>query len=73
MSERPDALALKQLLSPLLLEVEGVSGVGVPGGRLTVYLEADDASVRNRVLEIVARAAPAAAPHFEVTGAFRKQ
>jgi hypothetical protein len=73
MSARPDALALKQLLSPLLLEVEGVSGVGAPGGRLTVYLEADDPSVRKRVKEIVARAAPAETPHFEVTGAFRKQ
>ncbi len=68
-----DALALKRLLSPLLLGVEGVSGLGVPGGRLTVYLEADDAGVRRRVREIVARVAPSASPRFEVTGPFRKQ
>jgi hypothetical protein len=68
-----DALALKRLLSPLLLAIEGVSGLGVPGGQLTIYLEADDADVRRRVSEIVARAAPGATPRFEVTGPFRKQ
>jgi hypothetical protein len=68
-----DALALKRLLSPHLLGIEGVCGLGAPGGCLTVYLEADDAVVRRRVAEVVARIAPDAQPRFEVTGPFRKQ
>jgi hypothetical protein len=68
-----DPLALKRLLSPLVLEIEGVSGLGVPGGRLTVYLEAEDAQVRRRVCEVVDRVAPGASPRFEVTGKIRKR
>jgi hypothetical protein len=67
------ALALKRRLSPLLLEIDGVSGLGVPGGHLTVYLEADDAEVRRRVEEVVARCAAGATLRFEITGRLRKQ
>lgn len=73
MSSPTDPLALKRLLSPLILEIEGVSGLGVPGGVLTVYLEADDAGVRRRVCEVVDRVAPGASPRFEVTGKIRKR
>jgi hypothetical protein len=68
-----DAVALKKRLSPLLLGIEGVSGLGLPGGKLTVYLEAEDAEVRRRVEEVIARLAPGARPLYEVTGRFRKQ
>ena len=67
------ALALKRRLSPLLLEIAGVAGLGLPRGRLTVYLEADDAAVRRRVLDIATREAPGAKLEFEVTGAFTAQ
>ncbi len=73
MSAPHDALALKRLLSPLLLGIEGVSGLGVPAGCLTVYLEVDDVEVRRRVEEVVAKVAPDARPQFEVTGSFHKQ
>jgi hypothetical protein len=73
MSVPSDPLALKRLLSPLLLGVDGVSGIGVPGGQLTIYLEADNADLRHRVEEIVAKATPTVTPRFEVTGRFRKQ
>jgi hypothetical protein len=73
MTAPDDAPALKKLLSPLLLGIEGVSGLGVPGGRLTVYLEAEDADVRHRVEEVIGRLAPGTQPLYEVTGPFRKQ
>ena len=69
----PDAARLKQALSPVLLEIEGVSGVGVPGGQLTIYLTADDPEVKGKVREVVARASPGVTPRFEVTGMFQKR
>lgn len=63
-----DLVALKRRLSPKLLDIPGVSGVGVRNGRLTVYLEADDAAVRRRVQAVVGGTAE---PVFVVAGAFR--
>ena len=71
MSDEADATAHKRLLSPLLLQIPGVSGLGLPSGRLTVYLEVDDAEVRRRVLAVAAKAAPDARLAFQVTGRFR--
>lgn len=73
MSSEVAASAQKRRLSPLLLRIEGVSGLGLPSGKLTVYLEADDAAVRQRVLEVAAEAAPGATLEFQVTGPFRAQ
>jgi hypothetical protein len=67
-----DVARLKQALSPVLLEIEGVCGVGLPGGQLTVYLVSDDPEVKGKVREVVARTAPTVTPRFEVTGAFQK-
>jgi hypothetical protein len=69
----PDPAAQKRRLSPRLLGLDGVSGLGLPGGRLTVYLVADTAEVRRRVLEVVAELEPGAKPLFEVTGPLRPQ
>jgi hypothetical protein len=66
-----DPVALKRLLSPLLLGIKGVSGLGVPSGTLTVYLESDDEDVRRRVKEVIAKTAPDAVPEFVITGAFQ--
>jgi hypothetical protein len=70
-SDADDPVALKRRLSPLLLGIKGVSGLGVPNGRLTVYLESDDAAVRRRVESAIEKAAPGTAPAFVVTGAFQ--
>lgn len=69
----PDARELKRKVGPSLLAIAGVSGVGVPAGRLTVYLERDDPSVRRQVEEIVQRLSPGTVVAFETTGAFRPQ
>jgi len=66
-----DPLELKRRLSPLLLEIKGVSGIGLPGGRLTVYLEADDDKVRRSVEKVASEVAPGVALQFQVTGPFR--
>ena len=68
----PDAHELKRTLGPSLLEIAGVSGVGVPAGRLTVYLERDDPSVRRRVEEVIQRLSPGVAVAFETTGRLRR-
>ena len=68
-----DPTELKRRLSPQLLDIPGVSGVGVRNGRLTVYLDADDDAVRRRVQSVVTKAAPSATPDFVVTGPFRAQ
>lgn len=73
MPSAPDSAALKRLLAPTLLRVPGVAGIGLPGGRLTVYLESDSADVRHRVEEAVSRVAPQARIRYEVTGRFTKQ
>jgi hypothetical protein len=66
-----DPIELKRRLSPLLLGIKGVSGLGLPGGRLTVYLEADDDEVRRSVEKVASDAAPGTALQFQVTGPFR--
>jgi hypothetical protein len=69
----PDARELKRMLGPSLLAIDGVSGVGVPAGRLTVYLERDEPSVRRQVEDVVKRLAPNVTVAFEKTGRFRPQ
>ena len=66
-----DLIALKQRLSPHLLEVDGVSGVGVGGDRLNVYLEEDTQRIRDQVGKIIGEHAPNATVSFVVTGGFR--
>jgi hypothetical protein len=68
-----DPKDVKQLVSPRLLEIPGVSGVGVPGDILTVYLERDSDQVRRKVRAVVNTVAPSADIAFSVTGRFRAQ
>ncbi len=65
--------AAKDRLSPNLLRVPGVSGVGIAGGKLHVYLADDSETARNAVRVIVQAEAPDADLAFEVTGRFRRQ
>lgn len=65
--------SLKRRLSPLLLRIPGVSGVGIPGGTLTVYLTDDSAQVRDTVSAVLRREAPGAMVDYVVTGPFRRQ
>ena len=68
-----DPRALKRKVSSQILQVRGVSGIGVPKGRLTVYLESDSEDVRDRVREVLKTVSPEADVVFLVSGKFAKQ
>ena len=51
----------------------GVSGIGIPKGQLTVYLESDSEDVRDRVREVLKTVSLEADVIFMVTGKFSKQ
>jgi hypothetical protein len=68
-----DPRALKRKVSYKILQLPGVSGIGVPKGRLTVYLESDSEDVRERVREVLKTVSPDADVAFLVTGRFSKQ
>jgi hypothetical protein len=68
-----DPRALKRKVSSQILELPGVSGIGVPKGRLTVYLEVDSEDVRDRVREVLKAVSPEADVVFMVTRKFSKQ
>jgi hypothetical protein len=70
-ADTQDARELKRTVGAHLLEIAGVSGVGVRGGRLTVYLERDDPAVRRQAEEVVGRLSPGASVAFKITGRFR--
>jgi hypothetical protein len=58
---------IKRRLSDRLLEIPGVSGVGIPAGRFTVYLEQDTRDVRERVIALLNAEAPGMQVDFIVT------
>lgn len=66
-----DLLALKKLVSARLTDIPGVTGVGLPQGRLTVYLAQDLPGIRQRVREIVGAEDDQEAVDFVVSGEFR--
>ncbi len=66
-----DLRDLKQRLSPQLLNIAGISGVGISGGALAIYLEDDSAPVRQAVEKILKNEAPDAPVTYVVTGKFR--
>jgi len=68
-----DPRALKRKVSSQILQLPGVSGIGVPRGQLTVYLESDSKDVRERVREVLRTVSPDADVVFMVTGKFAKQ
>jgi hypothetical protein len=65
---------LKRRISARLLEEPGVSGVGVPGGKLTVYLEEDSPTLRQNIQSLVSSLVGAGvAVAFRVTGVFHSR
>ena len=61
---------MKQRLSPRLLGIAGVSGVGVSRGQLTIYLEKDSDTARQQIDQLLAGEAPDTPTRFVVTGEF---
>jgi hypothetical protein len=68
-----ELLELKQRLAPGILSIPGVSGLGIQGGALAVYLEQESGPARAAVSNLLRRAAAAVSVEFVVTGAFGKQ
>lgn len=66
-----DLRTLKKRLSPPLLNIAGVSGVGIAQGKLTIYLEVDSDAVRQAVATVLGAEAPNAPATYVVTGKFR--
>ena len=64
--------SIKKRVAPLL-HIAGISGVGMSGGRLAVYLEGDSDTVRRAVEQVVRNAAPGVSVTYVVTGKFRTQ
>lgn len=70
--EPNDLASRKQRLSPKLLAVDGVSGVGIGEGHVVVYLVDDSDSVREQARGIIDAQEPGTPVSFHITGAFRK-
>lgn len=66
-----DPRTLKKRLSPGLLNISGVSGVGISGGKLAIYLKVDSDTVRQAVEKVVGNEAPDVPVTYVVTGKFR--
>ena len=68
----PALEALRQQLTPHLLAIDGVSGVGVASDHLTVLLKSASDDVRAQAMQAVESIAPGAPVQFVVTGALSK-
>jgi hypothetical protein len=73
MTSDADLRQLKRRLSHRLLRIDGVCGIGLPNGRLTVYLAEDSAGVRRDVDTVLATEAPYTPVAYVATGSFRAQ
>jgi hypothetical protein len=60
-------------LSSRLLSTAGVSGVGVPKGKLVIYLAKDTKAVRDKVAATLLAEAPGVPFDYVVTGKFEAQ
>ncbi len=66
-----DLKAAKRRISTALLDRPGVSGVGLRGEEVVVYLERDTPDTRAALTLAARDAAPGVAIRFEATGTFR--
>lgn len=72
MGSRGDLPALKKRVSAQVLQLPGVSGVGLPARGITVYLADDSPEVRDRVCAEIDSLKLPVAVHLEVTGKFER-
>lgn len=70
---REQLLALKRRLSPRLLALQGVSGIGVSGDRLAIYLTANDSNARRRVRRLLYAEAPEVDFTLVTSGTFQSR
>jgi hypothetical protein len=70
MARETDIETLKQRLSPRIMDIDGVSGVGAGEHHLHVYLERDDESIRNAVENAVRSEAPELPIRYISSGKF---
>jgi hypothetical protein len=68
---KTDLVTLKKRVSPGLLNIAGVSGVGISGGTLAVYLEVDSNAVRQAVEKVVETEGANVPVTYVVAGKFR--
>ena len=73
MSTQEPILETKRRISTALLDTPGISGVGLRGGRVVVYVESDDPKLQQQATAIARRIAPDITLLFEQTGAFGPQ
>lgn len=68
-----DLKAAKRRISAAILDRPGVSGVGLRGECVVVYLESESAEIRDSLRQAADRAATGVPVIFEVAGTFRAQ
>jgi hypothetical protein len=68
-----DLALRKRRLSPKLLAVPGISGVGLRNGGVVVYLDEDADEVRETARSLVEADEPGTPLSFDVTGRFQKR
>jgi len=62
---------VKGEVSPQLMSIPEVSGLGQQGDTLTVYLKTDSDRTRHQVERVVKNVAPSAQVAFRISGGFR--
>jgi RNA-binding protein YhbY len=73
MTDATDLADTKRKLSKRLLDESGVSGVGIRGKNLVVYLATDQPAIRRKAQEVARDIGVTVPLVFEISGEFRKQ
>ena len=73
MAKEKTLAEVKRAASKTLLNRPGVSGLGLRGDGVVVYLESDDAGIRQEAVRIVEQIAPSTPLYFELTGRIEKR
>ncbi len=73
MGKEKNLADVKRAASKTLLNRPGVSGLGLRGDGVVVYLESDDAGIRQEAERIIQQIAPSTPVYFELTGRIGKQ
>ena len=73
MAKEKTLAEIKRAASKTLLNRPGVSGLGLRRDGVVVYLESDDAGIRQEAVRIVEQIAPSTPVYFELTGRIEKQ